>query len=286
MAMGATILKVLGPLGNAMAAFGIKMQIALGPFLPIIVTIAAAFTAIAVAGAFLRKAFATNFGGFKDFLLPVFKETGKAIEQLRVAFGKFEVAFVKAFQAAGIDIQKFSDVFKPVMNVIAGIIIFIIKLFVGLVDIITAMVKAMTKFVTTPAFKKFGGFIAATGGALTRIFTGGFAGAAIGAPGLQLQKGGIVRKPSFASIAERGPEAVTPLPALFRAIQAAVAQVAPAEARTVREIGRTVTQAAKIVIPITLELDGRMLAQVVKEIGEEDFTRFFNETENTGRGVV
>lgn len=88
-----------------------------------------------------------------------------------------------------------------------------------------------------------------------------------------LQEGGIVTRPTLAMVGEAGPEAVIPLPRTAAPPVAAAAPAAPAAARE-RDGG---VEVARIVIPITLECDGHVLARIVKEFGAEELLRGFAE---------
>lgn len=85
-----------------------------------------------------------------------------------------------------------------------------------------------------------------------------------------LQEGGIVKRPVLAALGESGPEAVVPLKK-FEGITERI------------EKPRIVVP--RITFPITLEIDGRKLFEIIEELREEQILRRFGEPELAFRGV-
>jgi len=91
-----------------------------------------------------------------------------------------------------------------------------------------------------------------------------------------LARGGVVTGETLARLGEGGrPEVVAPLDSIEPLLAKALAKVQEAGARGVE----------RIVIPITLELDGRTIASVVEEIAVEDLIRAGGEVPVIPRGV-
>lgn len=103
-----------------------------------------------------------------------------------------------------------------------------------------------------------------------------------------LAEGGIVTRPTVALIGEAGPEAVVPLgrrtsPLPVVPLPAPAGASASGGARG-RGGGRTV-EVSRVVIPITLECDGQVLARIVKELSAEELLRNFGEPRLRFAGV-
>jgi hypothetical protein len=103
-----------------------------------------------------------------------------------------------------------------------------------------------------------------------------------------LAEGGIVTRPTVALVGEAGPEAIVPLgrrTAPLPVIPLPGAQAAgPAPAAGGGRGGRAI-EVRRVVIPITLECDGQVLARIVKEFSAEELLRNFGEPRLRFAGV-
>ncbi len=286
----------------------------------VILGIGLAVASVVISLKALKKAFQTNFGGFRDIAGKDVEKMKKSFGELRKSLSTLQDSLVKIFRAMGFDIDKLSDLAKPFLKLLFGGIRRIVVQITAMADGLKGLVDGFNTLVQSEGFSKFvtliesllelsrtgiaGAVAKFTGTSVTEALGGTrkalgsikpeetvpisrFNVAALGnllggAPGLQA--GGIVTKPTFARLAEGSkPEVVLPLSDLAKMlavqrIQNETQMAAPAQQ------GNAV--APNLTIPITLELDGTILAEIVREIKSEDVMRFFNAKETEERGVV
>jgi hypothetical protein len=256
-----------------------------------------------VKGLFFGSSFLHLVEGLSP-VLAIFKVFGKAIEALAWPFK----AVAKVVEFVFGLVRKLIGVFESLFDIVAGVgsvLLAPVKAVGAAIGGVLSAGKQVAQGVWDLASGVAGTVVdlgksvaGAVGGAVSSAVegvgsvvssVGGAISSGISAIGsfFGLAEGGIVMRPTVALVGEAGPEAVVPLgrrtaPLPFTPVPSPAGAAASAAGGS--RGGRAI-EVRRVVIPITLECDGQVLARIVKEFSAEELLRNFGEPRLRFAGV-
>jgi len=299
--VGFVVKLVVGVLGAILSAGKAVLRVVFAPFLAVFEAIGSVVSW--VKGLFFGSSFLHLVEGLSP-VLAIFKVFGKAIEALAWPFK----AVAKVVEFVFGLVRKLIGVFESLFDIVAGVgsvLLAPVKAVGAAIGGVLSAGKQVAQGVWDLASGVAGTVVdlgksvaGAVGGAVSSAVegvgsvvssVGGAISSGISAIGsfFGLAEGGIVMRPTVALVGEAGPEAVVPLgrrtaPLPFTPVPSPAGAAASAAGGS--RGGRAI-EVRRVVIPITLECDGQVLARIVKEFSAEELLRNFGEPRLRFAGV-